>query len=112
MLNNNEYHPFVVWLDNPEESTINLFDDEMFHYVSIFGKVGRDGGGYDWTAVARTLDRMIPGFEDGALGFNPEAGMLSVYGRKDRIEVLAAKLQWLITNHQELEKIIKQSELD
>ena len=107
-----DYSPFIVWLDSPEESTINLFDDKMASYASIFRELNREGNGYDWAAVARTLNEMIHNFKKGAIRFNPEADMLSIYGPQKRIKILANELQAISQNPLALAKIIQRSEID
>ncbi|BFV59587.1 hypothetical protein KCMC57_up46910 [Kitasatospora sp. CMC57] len=83
-------------IDRPDLAPLSLFDTSPGNYsliltdhhfaqaADLFEAVGQEASGYSWDAVAHTAVRVhAPELGDRIGGFDPEAGMMCVYGKDE-----------------------------
>ncbi|MDX3453569.1 Imm51 family immunity protein [Streptomyces sp. ME02-8801-2C] len=76
--------PLQLFDTSPGNYSLILTDDHFVGLTELFEAVGQEGGGYGWDAVAHTALRVhAPELADRIGGFDPEAGMMCVYGKDE-----------------------------
>lgn len=76
--------PLRLFDTSPGSYSLILSDHHVVELTDLFEAVGQEGGGYSWDAVAHTAVRIhAPELADRIGGFDPEAGMMCVYGKDE-----------------------------
>ncbi|MEU2668917.1 Imm51 family immunity protein [Streptomyces sp. NPDC007164] len=76
--------PLRLFGTSPGNYSLILSDHHVVELADLFEAVGQEGGGYSWDAVAHTAVRIhAPELADRIGGFDPEAGMMCVYGKDE-----------------------------
>ncbi|MDX3803907.1 Imm51 family immunity protein [Streptomyces sp. AK04-3B] len=73
--------PLTLFDTSPGNYSLILGDHDFAETADLFEAVGQEVSGYSWDAVAHTAVRIhAPELADRIGGFDPEAGMMCVYG--------------------------------
>ncbi|MDX2545356.1 Imm51 family immunity protein [Streptomyces sp. WI04-05B] len=76
--------PLGLFDTSPGNYSLILGDHHFAEAAGLFEAVGQEVSGYSWDAVARTAVRVhAPELADRIGGFDPEAGMMCVYGEDE-----------------------------
>ena len=106
------YSPFI-FMESERSCSLRLSDGRMVEKCPIFEELeGWLGNGYDWASVARTvIAEQLPQVQ-GAVSFDPEAGMFAAYGPRAAIQALAAIMAAVFHDDSRLRDLLSRSELD
>lgn len=76
--------PLRLFGTSPGNYSLILGDRYFAEAADLFEAAGQEAGGYSWDAVAHTAVRIhAPELADRIGGFDPEAGMMCVYGEDE-----------------------------
>ncbi len=102
------YAPFILRMG--ETPSLILADFQMIAREDVFKEKNREGNGYDWTSVARTLLKTKLSGLVASIKFDSEAGMFSAIGSVEDLKQLAAEMKKAFDDENILREILAISE--